>query len=135
MPLFYPDTLFYIGSTSFIYSGSTLPFFSQSYQSECYNISEVEEYKEYPKEFTLEQNYPNPFNPITIIGYQLPISGYITLKVFNMLGSEIETLVNEYKSAGYYKISWNAVNQSSGVYFYQLRTQELTAAKKMVLLR
>jgi hypothetical protein len=135
MPLFYPDTLFYIGSTSFIYGGSALPFFSQSYQSECYNISEVEEYKGYPKEFTLEQNYPNPFNPITIISYQLPISGYTTLKVFNMLGSEIETLVNEYKLAGYYKIIWNAVNQSSGVYFYQLRIQELKVAKKMVLLR
>ena len=135
MPLFYPDTLFYIGSTSFIYGGSILTFSLQSYQSECYNITEVKAYEEYPKQFILEQNFPNPFNPSTVISYQLPVGSRVTLKVYDILGREVAALGDEYKPAGTYQISWNAANLSSGVYFYQLRIGNLIASKKMVLLR
>ena len=135
MPLFYPDTVFYIGSTSFIYGGSTLTFFSQSYQSECYNITEVTGYEEYPKEFTLEQNYPNPFNPSTVISFQLPVSSQVTLKVYDTLGREVAVLINGAKSSGEYKVEFNANSLSSGIYFYRLQTERNSSTKKLILMK
>lgn len=135
MPLFYPDTVFYIGSTSFIYGGSTLTFISQSYQSDCYSITEVNGIPEYPKEFTLEQNFPNPFNPGTSIQYSISSVQLVTLKVYDILGREIKIIANEEKAAGTYQINWNADNLQSGIYFYQLRIGDLKATKKMILLR
>jgi hypothetical protein len=99
----------------------------------------VENEQNQPTEFILEQNYPNPFNPNTVISYQLPVSSEVTLKVFDVLGNEIATLVDEYKPAGTYEAEFNtsSINYfpSSGVYFYQLRAGEYTAVKKMVLLK
>jgi hypothetical protein len=88
-----------------------------------------------PKEFELLQNYPNPFNPTTIINYQLPKNGYVTLKIYNVLGKEVATLVNEYKDAGYYKGSFDASRLSSGVYFYKLQVGNYVMTKKMLLAR
>ena len=88
-----------------------------------------------PTEYCLYQNYPNPFNPRTVISYQLPVSGNITLKVFDVLGNEVATVVNEYKPAGVYEINWNATNLPSGVYFYQLKAQDYVSVKKMLLLK
>jgi hypothetical protein len=89
--------------------------------------------------YNLEQNYPNPFNPSTVISYQLPVSSEVTLKVFDVLGNEVATLVDEYKTAGTYEVEFitSFINHipSSGVYFYQLRAGEYTAIKKMVLLK
>lgn len=88
-----------------------------------------------PKDFNLGQNYPNPFNPSTKINYDLPKSGNVVLKVYNELGREVSTLVNSYKSAGSYEINFNASNLSSGIYFYKLETDGLTATKKMLLVK
>jgi hypothetical protein len=88
-----------------------------------------------PKEFVLYQNYPNPFNPKTVISYQLPVTGNVTLKVYDILGNEVATLVNEEKQPGVYNIEFNSENLSSGIYIYQLLTGEFTSIKKMVLLR
>jgi len=97
-----------------------------------------------PSEFLLFQNYPNPFNPSTIIKFTIPnnviLSGLknltqVQLKVFDILGNEIATLVNEEKSAGTYEISFDAGRLSSGLYFYKLQAGSLTVTKKMVLLR
>ncbi len=88
-----------------------------------------------PKEFTLIQNYPNPFNPATSINYQLPLNGYVTLKVFDALGKEIVTLVNEVKEAGNYSVNFNAENLSSGLYFYQLTSGSFHQTRKMVLMK
>ena len=88
-----------------------------------------------PLSYQINQNYPNPFNPSTTIGYQLAKGGKVTLKVYNVLGKEIVTLVNEYKPAGEYEINWNAADLPSGVYFYQLQAGEFIETKKMVLLR
>ncbi|MBK9096993.1 MAG: T9SS type A sorting domain-containing protein [bacterium] len=88
-----------------------------------------------PTEFILEQNFPNPFNPSTVISYQLPVSSDVTLKVFDVLGNEIATLVNEYIPAGRYEVEFNAASLTSGVYFYQLRTEDYIAVKKMILLK
>jgi hypothetical protein len=86
-------------------------------------ISDVDEtgiISSLPTVFNLKQNYPNPFNPATIIDYAVPSNEFVSLKVYDILGREVITLVNEQKNAGYYSISFNASNLSSGVYFYKL---------------
>jgi hypothetical protein len=88
-----------------------------------------------PIEFQFEQNYPNPFNPVTLIKYQLPFKSSITIKIFDILGNEVETLVNEEKDVGYYQISFNASELSSGIYFYTLQTENYLVTKKMILLK
>lgn len=97
------------------------------------NISEDE--KSNPVTFYLSQNYPNPFNPQTVIGFKLPVSGNVLLKVYNLLGKEVATLVNEYKPAGSYEINFDASTLSSGIYFYKLVTGSFSETKKMILLR
>ena len=89
-----------------------------------------------PKQFALTQNYPNPFNPSTLISYQLPASSHVTLKLFNQLGEEVETLVNEYQQAGSYSTLY-IVNSTlaSGVYFYTLHAGNFTETRKMILLK
>jgi len=88
-----------------------------------------------PHSYTLEQNYPNPFNPTTIIKYQIPELSFVTIKIFDVLGSEVATLVNEEKPGGNYEVELDATNLSSGIYFYQLRVGDYVPVKKMVLLR
>lgn len=101
-------------------------------------ISDVDEtgiVSSLPTVFNLEQNYPNPFNPATIIDYAVPSNEFVSLKVYDILGREVITLVNEQKNAGYYSISFNASNLSSGVYFYKLTAGSFTQIKKMLLLK
>jgi hypothetical protein len=86
-------------------------------------------------DFRLEQNYPNPFNPSTKIKYSVPQSSLVQIKVFDVLGSEIETLLNEEKPIGTYEINWNAANFPSGVYFYQLKAGDFKQTKKMILMK
>ena len=88
-----------------------------------------------PGNFILFQNYPNPFNPTTKIRWQQSADGLTTLKIYDALGQEAAVLVNEYKPAGSYELDFNAGNLPSGVYFYQIRTGDFQAIKKMVLLR
>jgi hypothetical protein len=85
--------------------------------------------------FALEQNYPNPFNPSTTISFSLPSKSFVTLKVFDIMGREVATLVNEELSAGNYLQKWNATKMSSGIYFYRLQAGSFTETKKLVLLR
>ena len=92
------------------------------------------------KTFALNQNYPNPFNPETKITFQFPQASQVTLRIFNILGKEIITLVNEQYQAGKHTVNWNGKDNlgnvvSSGIYFYQLRAGNFTQAKKMILLR
>lgn len=88
-----------------------------------------------PMEFRLEQNYPNPFNPETTIDYQLPEEGRVTLKVFNILGQEIRTLVDENRKAGYYTEKFSGMDFSSGVYIYLLTSGKNRSIKKMMLVK
>jgi|GEM_PF-5497281 len=88
-----------------------------------------------PTNYALDQNYPNPFNPSTIIHYEIPNDGMVTLKIYNELGKEIKTLVNQFQSQGRYDINFNASNLASGVYFYQLKAGDYSSIKKMVLLK
>ena len=88
-----------------------------------------------PLEFALDQNYPNPFNPSTTISYSIPVKSRVTLKIFNALGKEIITLVNEEKSEGNYDVKFDASGIPSGIYFYKLNAGEFSSTKKMILLK
>lgn len=98
-------------------------------------ISDIEENPGKPDKYNLNQNYPNPFNPNTIISWQIPVSGWQTLKIFDILGDEVATLVDEYRSAGSYEIEFNATSLPGGVYFYQLISGSFIQTNKMVLLK
>jgi hypothetical protein len=88
-----------------------------------------------PKEFSLRQNYPNPFNPSTVIEYQLPAKNMVSLKVFDILGREVITLVDKHQEAGIYQITFNGANLPSGIYLYRLQSGTFTETKKLVLLK
>jgi hypothetical protein len=88
---------------------------------------------EQPSVFYLGQNYPNPFNPTTNIKYSIPADGLVTLKVYDLLGKEVSTLVNDYQQAGTFDVVFDGSNLASGVYYYQLITGELSATKKLML--
>ena len=106
-------------------------------------VTSTEPELDIPIDFLLSQNYPNPFNPTTIISFQLPVSGNVTLKVYDVLGNEVATLVNEYRSAGSYQIEFSSTgglessikHPASGVYFYQLHAGDFVETKKMILLK
>ena len=110
-------------------------------------VGELTVYLTLPEEFSLEQNYPNPFNPSTVIGYQLPVTGFVSLKIYDVLGNEVATLVNEEKPAGSYEVEFNSHSDggqnlpagrqglSSGIYFYQLQAGNFTQTKKLILMK
>ena len=89
----------------------------------------------HPTEYALYQNYPNPFNPTTTIKYQIPELSFITLKVYDVLGNEVSTLVNEEKPIGDYELEFDATNLPSGIYFYRLQTGSFVETKKMLLMK
>jgi len=90
---------------------------------------------EVPSTYSLSQNYPNPFNPVTKISFNIPKSGLVTLKVYDVIGKEVATLVNDVKNPGNYAVNFNASALSSGVYFYKLESNEFTSVKKMMLIK
>ena len=96
---------------------------------------EENEIHEIPTDYNLSQNYPNPFNPSTKIRYSVPQSSYVLIKVFDILGSEVETLVNEERHAGSYELNWDAANLPSGIYFYRIQVGDFVETKKMVLMK
>ena len=101
-----------------------------------FKFSETIEIGIIPKSFSLEQNYPNPFNPSTKISWQSPVDAWQTLKVYDVLGNEVVTLVDEYQPAGTYEVEFSAKPElTSGVYFYQLKVGEYISSRKMILLK
>jgi hypothetical protein len=88
-----------------------------------------------PKEYILKQNYPNPFNPTTNINFSIPRSEFVTLKVYNILGEEVATLVSEKLSVGSYQYEWNASSLASGVYLFRIEAGDYIESRKMVLMR
>jgi hypothetical protein len=85
--------------------------------------------------FRLEQNYPNPFNPSTTITYQVPENSFVSIKVYDVLGKEVTSLINEEKSVGSYEVEFDATSLPSGIYFYRLQAGNYTTTKKMILLK
>ena len=119
-------------------------YLSNSLPRNCVDIYQLKHYedvttsidnKNVPIKFTLSQNYPNPFNPTTKIGYSLSKPGKVELKVFDILGRIVTTLVNETQNTGRYEIKFEASHLSSGIYFYQLITNEFIDTKKMIILK
>jgi len=98
-------------------------------------VVSVGEGEELPLAYSLSQNYPNPFNPTTHFGFQIAEFGLVTLKVYNILGQEVVTLLDEERPAGRYTVTWKAEGLASGVYFYLLRTTGFAQTRKLVLLR
>ncbi len=127
--------------------GRYIKFTFQSQGNGPYSISEIEVFRAsniatgvrpttgIPTEYVLDQNYPDPFNPATTIIYELPANTFITLKVYDILGREVKTLVSERQTAGRHVITFDASRLSSGVYFYALTAGGMTITKKMVLLK
>jgi len=98
-------------------------------------VSIAEQQSQMPKEYKLNQNYPNPFNPTTVVSFQLPVDSYVELKIFDILGRMIEVLVKEQRKAGYYEVSWDASEYSSGIYFCRLTAGKFTEVKRMMLVK
>ncbi len=88
-----------------------------------------------PQKYILKQNYPNPFNPTTIISYSIPKESHVSLIIYDMLGRNVATLVNERQSEGSYKVNFDASQLSAGIYFYKINAGEFTSIKKMLLLK
>ena len=93
-----------------------------------------------PEVFALHQNYPNPFNPVTTLRYDLPENGHVSITIYDMLGRQVKTIINQYQEAGYRSVIWNATNNygkpvSAGIYLYQIQAGEYMQTKKMVLLK
>ncbi|HKB86828.1 MAG TPA: T9SS type A sorting domain-containing protein, partial [Ignavibacteriaceae bacterium] len=88
-----------------------------------------------PTKYELEQNYPNPFNPTTTIKYQLPEKNHVSLRIYDILGDLVKTLVDEEQAPGYYSVSWNAGGLASGVYFYRVISGSFVSTKKLMLLK
>ena len=107
-------------------------YFYDNYIPETVNVNYLPPLPEY---YYLGQNHPNPFNPTTRISYELPVSGLVTLKVFDILGREIATLVNEEKTAGTYQVEFSSSGLSSGIYFYTLTSREYSRTKKMIVIK
>jgi uncharacterized delta-60 repeat protein len=120
------------GGYSQIASGSTVFVLARYLTS---NMTGINEDKSLPKSFALEQNYPNPFNPSTTIKYSIPKFGLVTIKIYDILGREVTTLINEEKNAGNYSVEFNASMLASGVYLYRISAGSFEETKKLVLIK
>jgi hypothetical protein len=99
-------------------------------------LSDIGDEAALPTEYSLTQNYPNPFNPSTKIEYSLPVEGNVTLKIFNILGQEVRTLINnELTNAGKYTVTFDASSLPSGIYIYRLQAGNFSSNKKMILVK
>ncbi len=120
-----------------VYTGATYAFVTIKYSQLTTGI--LDDVNSIPDQFILHQNYPNPFNSSTRISWQSPVGSYQTLKVFDVLGNEVDILVDEFKSAGRYEVDFNPVssikNLASGFYFYQLKAGDFIQTKKMIYLK
>jgi hypothetical protein len=133
VPLLYSSAYYDIGVLWIGFDGSG----SKLYWNKFTAVTGIEEEKPVPSQFVLNQNYPNPFNPSTTINYSIPKAEFVSLKVFDLLGREVATLVNEYKQAGKHNCEFRIENGElpSGVYFYKLTTPIYSATKKLMLIK
>jgi hypothetical protein len=144
----YPtDTTYFVDAVPFVIQNPAGVSSQHFFQSPCIRYLQTHEPPELPLQFSLSQNYPNPFNPSTTIQYSLPsqrldgaqgrvgVGSHVTLKVYDVLGREVATLVNETKQPGTYTVQFDGSSLASGVYFYRLHAGSYTNVKRMLLLR
>ncbi len=122
----------FIGKSSNTVNQNQIGFWYAYQQS---TITDVENEETIPTVFKLEQNYPNPFNPSTLIKFAVPEKSNVLIKVYDILGSEVATLVNEEMDAGWYENNFNAAGLSSGVYLFRMEAGNFISTKKMIYLR
>lgn len=125
-------TAVYFDNAGFGYAGT---YYGGLYKTSISTIGLINLSSEVPHSYSLSQNYPNPFNPLTNIEFSVPEKSFVRLVVFDITGRVVDLLVNEELKAGIYKADWNAVNYSSGIYFYRLETDNFSETKKMILVR
>jgi hypothetical protein len=101
----------------------------------CFVITDITPSSEFIAGYTLSQNYPNPFNPITKINFSIPERGFTTLKIYNLIGKQIVTLIDDFLNSGNHSINFNAINLGSGIYFYRLEVNGFIAIKRMMLIK
>ena len=118
-----------------VYAGESLTFSMIVTVKYEQNIVAVENEEFIPEKYSLLQNHPNPFNPVTNISYSIPRSGEVSLKIYNLLGEEVASLVDGHQPTGEYQTEWDASNISSGIYFYRLQAGDFVKTRKMVLLK
>ncbi len=119
----------------FYVNGDAAPDGRFNYVYSTQTTTDVSEQTKQPESFSLSQNYPNPFNPTTTINYSIYKSSLVTLKVYNMLGQGVATLVNQEQTPGNYTVNFNASRLASGVYMYKIQAGDFSAIKKMILLK
>ncbi|MEI7485012.1 MAG: T9SS type A sorting domain-containing protein, partial [Ignavibacteriota bacterium] len=127
-----PPVLAYMVSSTYIYAGTGAQVIRRNL-SEFIGIRSIS--TEIPSAYSLSQNYPNPFNPRTVIRFQLSVVGLTALKIYDIMGREIQTLVNEKLQPGTYEATFDGSNLSSGTYFYKLTSGDFSATKKLTLLK
>jgi hypothetical protein len=127
--------LFSVGGCPFVYSSAQLSRTLNSGITVDTLVGIGNNNNQIPNTYRLEQNFPNPFNPVTVIGYQIPVSGYVSLKVYDMLGREVTTLVSKYVQAGIYEVGFDGSDFAGGLYFYTLNAGEFADTKKMLLVK
>lgn len=130
-----PDTIHFSFISSFNESSSAGTLFYVDDISLDSGPAGIDDHNQSSICFVLDQNYPNPFNPSTTISYSLPTTDMVQLKIFNILGQEVTTLVNEEKPSGSYELNWDAVNLPSGVYIYRLQAGSFVQTRKMILMK
>ena len=120
-------------NNNFLYAGTSCKSVWKRSLQDIIGIENIN--KEIPAQYYLSQNYPNPFNPTTKIDYAIPKNGFVTLKIFDVLGREIKTLISENKNAGFYSVDFNGADFQSGFYFYKLESNGFSDVKKMILIK
>jgi hypothetical protein len=108
---------------------------SAGFKFRTVQVSGVDPVPDVPSTFGLDQNYPNPFNPLTVIGYQVPAAGRVTITVYDVLGQAVDRLVDDVEPAGRHTVPWNGSNRASGVYIVRMTSGSFAAVKRMILLK
>ena len=115
--------------------GNRRNYFGEQMNVYYATLTDMKEKELKVKGYSLSQNYPNPFNPSTTISYTIPKSGFVQLKVYDLLGREVASLVDKERAVGNYKVEFNASNLTSGIYFYRLQSNNFTETKKLAILK
>ncbi|MDP3582955.1 MAG: FlgD immunoglobulin-like domain containing protein, partial [Ignavibacteria bacterium] len=134
------DAVYYWRASSTTNSGLTSNYSAPTSFSTGSTVTAIENKEVLPTQFELSQNYPNPFNPTTVISYQLPANSFVTLKVYDMLGREVKTLVSQETAAGKYSVDWNGDDSygnkvATGAYVYRIIAGDFISVKKMLLIK
>ena len=132
---FTPDTARPYSDTLYIMSNASNPLTEVPLSGNGSITAVSQNNSSMPNNYGISQNYPNPFNPTTVINYQLPVNSFVTLKIYDVIGREVVTLVSGNQNTGYYHVTFNAADLTSGVYFYRLQAGTYSETKKLLLLK